>query len=129
VYKVIIDQGATRCNLSKPISSDQLLETLVADGFRFPTEDEFEDFCGGGKSTLYRWEEVFQPESAWQLQMPRRMVRLLGEGWIDQRFGVAFGFDASKSEVVIDSEVLGKGGEIGDWIYAVQAGFSRSYPA
>lgn len=33
----------------------QLAALLAADGFRYPTSDEWEYLCGGGATTLFRW--------------------------------------------------------------------------
>ncbi|MFH5803917.1 hypothetical protein [Alienimonas sp. DA493] len=68
--------GALTAHRAGPLTPEGLSRTVRAEGFRFPTDDEWERLCGGGATTLWRWgdhvpddrypTEVSPAEAAWQ---------------------------------------------------------------
>jgi hypothetical protein len=120
--RIIFGRGRRTCYLYKRISYDELLATCTAEGFRFPTEDEFEYLCGGGTRTLYRWGDMLLPPFARQFGVPKEDEPIdPPEGYSMTPFylaganflGVSICFDPSRSELVQHSPVWGKGGDGG----------------
>jgi hypothetical protein len=121
-FKIIFGRGQRLCFLYKAMTYDELIERFESEGFRLPTEDEFEYLCGGGKRTLYRWGELLLSECAHQFGIPKEGTAIDpsdGEErdpfWLSDAnfFGVSICFDPYKVELLQDSPVLGKGGDGG----------------
>jgi hypothetical protein len=101
---------------------DEFVQKVQEEGFRLPTEDEFEYLCGGGSRTLYRWGDFLHGEVACQFDIPFESEPIDPSDEADRNpddlaganfFGVSICFDPYKSEVVMDSEVRSKGGDGG----------------
>ncbi len=106
-----IDNRIT-ADLYEPVSYNDLISKISAEGFELPTEDEWEYLCGGGSRTLFRWGDSFdfsmylkwfggdEPEEhPYTLQQPNQ-------------FGISIAYDPYMLELVNDYYFL-KGGDGG----------------
>jgi hypothetical protein len=100
----------------------ELLKRMEDDGFRLPTEDEFEYLVGGGKRTLYRWGEIMLSDVAHRFDIPTEETPIDPPEGSERDpnyladanfFGVSICFDPYKAEIVMDSPVRSKGGDGG----------------
>ena len=107
------DDGALIAELYEPVSYDEFLAKIKAEGFSLPTEDEWEYLCGGGSRTLFPWGDSFDydmklrhfeadkpADAPYTLQLPNP-------------FGLFIAHDPYQYEVMEDSEFFLKGGDGG----------------
>ncbi len=111
-----------------------LISQLAANGFRFPTSDEWEYFCGGGAPTLFRWgdhapcnrypSDRSPAEAAWKRDWVlsggtlKRPAGGFEDGWALHRmpntFGLNIAFDPYKFELVAEPGLF-RGGDGGGY--------------
>jgi hypothetical protein len=108
---------AERSTESNWIHAD-LAQKLAAEGYRFPTSDEWEYACGAGAHTLFRWGDHVPCDWPW-LDSERRYGDSPGGfpyGWDltgePNAFGIIIGLNSYKNELVTESGMM-RGGDGG----------------
>ncbi len=96
------------------ITYEEFLDFVVNNGFRLPTEDEWEYLCGGGSRTLFPWGD--------SIDLSMNLKHFVTEDSKSSReydlekpnhFGLIMAYDPYEMEVLMDSEQLLKGGDGG----------------
>ncbi|QQO10241.2 SUMF1/EgtB/PvdO family nonheme iron enzyme [Breznakiella homolactica] len=105
--------GEITAELYKPVSYKELISSSAAAGFRLPTEDEWEYFCGGGCRTIWRWGDSFNYGYRLRYFGSNRSAGGNYDLEKPNQFGLRIANDPCCYEVLMDSEVLLKGGDGG----------------
>ena len=94
-----------------PISLDELHHAVQAEGFRLPTEDEWEYLCGGGSRTLFPWGDGLDSD------LRLKHIDEAGDAGFSlaqaNPFGLVIADDPYRQEVVQDGVHFLKGGDGG----------------
>lgn len=107
------NDGVIYAELYRAVSYADFVQSVLASGFRLPTEDEWEYLCGCGSRTLWRWGDSF--DFNFKLHHFEEANTADSEYDLDKanEFGLQIAFDPYMMEVVMDSEVIAKGGDGG----------------
>ncbi|GHU17468.1 hypothetical protein FACS189475_01340 [Betaproteobacteria bacterium] len=108
------ENGRIKAQLYAAVGYAEFVERIAAEGFRLPTADEWEYLCGGGARTLWPWGDSFD----YHLEVPYFNWENTSSGSIaaPNHFGLSIGFNPYKQEVVMDSPVILKGGDGGQFM-------------
>jgi hypothetical protein len=90
----------------------ELLATIRAQGFRYPTDDEWEYACSGGSRAFFRWGDAWPPIPYASLR--RRGLDDWREDTLPNAFGLLIGQDPTALEVCMELDQL-RGGDGGGW--------------
>jgi len=111
-YRLEKTSVGIRASLYESASYDELLAEVVRNGFRLPTEDEWEYLCGGGTRSLYPWGDNLDHTKTY------RHVDKSPDGaplYLDtpNHFGLVIANDPYRYEVMMESDYFLKGGDGG----------------
>ena len=102
---------------------------LAADGFRFPTSDEWELACGAGAATLFRWGDHAPCDRSPVEPIPDGAI----DSWAPNRFGLEIAAEPYRFELVAEPDrtrgadggvlVCGGAGHFLEWLTLATAYF------